>query len=97
MPWDQTSLHLARYNRAGELENSRVVAGGNDESVVQPVWSPKGKLYYLSDQDGYWNLYRGQGKKKVSWEESRAGETSVAVRYFHLRFRLSGQANLLLY
>lgn len=75
MPWDQTSLHLARYNRAGELENSRVVAGGNDESVVQPVWSPKGTLYYLSDKDGWWNLYRWTGEEeKVVRKKAELGK-----------------------
>jgi dipeptidyl aminopeptidase/acylaminoacyl peptidase len=34
------------------------VAGGADESVFQPEWGPEGALYWVSDRDGWWNLYR---------------------------------------
>jgi len=64
MPWDRTSLHLAEYDGSGRLKNSRVIAGGEGASVVQPVWSPKGTLYYLSDKDGWWNLYRWTGEEE---------------------------------
>ena len=64
MPWDRTSLHLAEYDGSGKLKYSRVIAGGDGESVVQPVWSPKGTLYYLSDKDGWWNLYRWTGEEE---------------------------------
>ena len=31
---------------------------GPDESVLQPLWSPDGDLYFVSDRNGWWNLYR---------------------------------------
>jgi dipeptidyl aminopeptidase/acylaminoacyl peptidase len=34
------------------------VAGGPDESIFQPEWSPDGTLYFVSDRTGWWNLYR---------------------------------------
>ena len=34
------------------------VAGGRDESVFQPVFSPDGTLYFVSDRNNWWNLYR---------------------------------------
>jgi dipeptidyl aminopeptidase/acylaminoacyl peptidase len=34
------------------------VAGGPDESICQPEWGPDGALYWVSDRDGWWNLYR---------------------------------------
>ncbi len=34
------------------------VAGGPDESIFQPEWGPDGALYWVSDRDGWWNLYR---------------------------------------
>jgi len=38
---------------------ARRVAGGPDESVFQPSWSPDGDLYFVSDRgSGWWNLYR---------------------------------------
>jgi dipeptidyl aminopeptidase/acylaminoacyl peptidase len=34
------------------------LAGGLDESIFQPQWSPDGMLYFVSDRTGWWNLYR---------------------------------------
>ena len=48
MPWDGTVLEL----------DGRVVAGGPDESISQPRWSPDGALHWISDRTGWWNLYR---------------------------------------
>ncbi len=36
------------------------VAGGVDESIFQPSWSPAGELYFVSDRSGWWNIYRQQ-------------------------------------
>lgn len=58
MPWDGTELWLADVNADGTLANPRVVAGGLNESIFQPQWSPAGTLYFVSDRTGWWNLYR---------------------------------------
>ena len=34
------------------------VAGGRDESIVEPSWTPDGRLHFVSDRTGWWNLYR---------------------------------------
>ncbi|WP_431879643.1 S9 family peptidase [Amycolatopsis sacchari] len=54
MPWDDTVLTV-RDLRSGE---DTVVAGGPGESVAEPRWTPDGRLYFLSDRTGWWNLYR---------------------------------------
>ncbi|MBC7932270.1 MAG: S9 family peptidase, partial [Rubrivivax sp.] len=36
----------------------RLVAGGADESIFQPEWSPSGALYFVSDRSNWWNIYR---------------------------------------
>ena len=36
------------------------MAGGLEESIFQPEWSPDGALYFVSDRTGWWNLYRLQ-------------------------------------
>ncbi|HEV2758058.1 MAG TPA: prolyl oligopeptidase family serine peptidase [Acidimicrobiales bacterium] len=46
MPWDGTLLEPGP------------VAGGPEESVSQPRWSPDGVLHWISDRTGWWNLYR---------------------------------------
>ncbi|MCS7060282.1 MAG: prolyl oligopeptidase family serine peptidase [Anaerolineae bacterium] len=58
MPWDGTELWLADVTAQGGLTNVRCVAGGRDESIFQPEWSPDGVLYFVSDRSGWWNVYR---------------------------------------
>ena len=58
MPWDDTSLMRANINNKGELETPVHIAGGNNEAVCQPVWSPDNTLYFVSDKSNWWNLYR---------------------------------------
>jgi dipeptidyl aminopeptidase/acylaminoacyl peptidase len=58
MPWDGTELWVAEFADNGSLVGERRVAGGVDESIFQPEWSPDGVLYFVSDRSGWWNLYR---------------------------------------
>jgi dipeptidyl aminopeptidase/acylaminoacyl peptidase len=58
MPWDGTELWIANVKADGLLEKSEKVAGGLEESIYQPEWSPDGVLYFSSDRTGWWNLYR---------------------------------------
>jgi dipeptidyl aminopeptidase/acylaminoacyl peptidase len=58
MPWDGTELWVATVKPDGSLGKSEKVAGGLEESIYQPEWSPDGILYFSSDRTGWWNLYR---------------------------------------
>jgi dipeptidyl aminopeptidase/acylaminoacyl peptidase len=62
MPWDGTELEV----------DGRRVAGGPEESVSQPRWSPEGVLHWISDRTGWWNLYR-QGQPLAPMEAEFAG------------------------
>ena len=62
MPWDGTELWTATLDARGTIGESNQVAGGRDESVFQPEWSPDGVLYFVSDRSGWWNLYRWDGE-----------------------------------
>ncbi len=61
MPWDGTELWVARMNTDGSLDESKFVAGGKEESIFQPQWSPDGMLCFVSDRSKWWNLYRVPG------------------------------------
>jgi dipeptidyl aminopeptidase/acylaminoacyl peptidase len=76
MPWDATELWVAELSGSGEVHDARRVAGGAagsgagepgvreagvGESVVEPVWSPDGRLHYVSDRSGWWNIYDEDG------------------------------------
>ncbi|MEX0990479.1 MAG: prolyl oligopeptidase family serine peptidase [Actinomycetota bacterium] len=58
MPWDGTELWVADLAPDGATRGERRVAGGAEESILQPVWSPTGALHVVSDRSGWWNLYR---------------------------------------
>ena len=69
MPWDSTELWVATWNENGTIANLKQVAGGHNESIFQPKWSPDHKLYYVSDRNGWWNLYYLQnGQTKPLFE-----------------------------
>jgi dipeptidyl aminopeptidase/acylaminoacyl peptidase len=58
MPWDGTELVACDVDVEGRPENVGLVAGGPDESIFQPEWSPDGTLHFVSDRTGWWNPYR---------------------------------------
>jgi dipeptidyl aminopeptidase/acylaminoacyl peptidase len=58
MPWDGTELWVAPL---ADPSSARRVAGGPEESVFQPAWDAEGRLHFVSDRDGWWNLYRAEG------------------------------------
>jgi dipeptidyl aminopeptidase/acylaminoacyl peptidase len=58
MPWDGTQLWVAPVQADGSLGTAQCIAGGESESIFQPEWSPDGRLYFVSDRTGWWNLYR---------------------------------------
>jgi WD40-like Beta Propeller Repeat len=63
MPWDGTELWVAQLNETGAAIKKEKIAGGVDESIFEPEWSPDGTLYFVSDRTGWWNLYRWQENK----------------------------------
>lgn len=73
MPWDGTQLWVASIKEDGSVSEPQLVAGGVEESIFQPEWSPDGVLYFVSDRTGWWNFYRWQpslGKGGVWMVES---------------------------
>jgi dipeptidyl aminopeptidase/acylaminoacyl peptidase len=62
MPWDGTLLYL----------DGEAIAGGPEESVIDPRWSPDGRLHYCSDRTGWWNLYC-DGEQLTSLADAEIG------------------------
>ena len=58
MPWDGCELWVAELDEHGSVGHAQRVAGGSNESLFQPSWSPDGVLYFISDRTNWWNLYR---------------------------------------
>lgn len=60
MPWDAAEIWVGDFSK-GNLSNLEKIAGGEQESIFQPQWSPEGILHFVSDKTGWWNLYRYNG------------------------------------
>jgi dipeptidyl aminopeptidase/acylaminoacyl peptidase len=63
MPWDGTELHRATLvlDAQGDpigLADAAVVAGGAEESIVQPGFLADGTLVACTDRTGWWNPWR---------------------------------------
>jgi dipeptidyl aminopeptidase/acylaminoacyl peptidase len=60
MPWDGTELLAGTVERddAGDpvgVTAVRLVAGGDDEAIVQPGFTTDGTLVFCTDRTGWWN------------------------------------------
>ena len=75
MPWDGTDLYVADIGSDGALGAERHVAGGREESIFEPQWSPEGVLHFVSDRTGWWNLYRQEagGVRSIAPREAEFG------------------------
>ncbi|MDY7103933.1 MAG: S9 family peptidase [Actinomycetota bacterium] len=82
MPWDGTRLWVGELGYEDEqlvVHDARVVAGGDQESVIQPEWSPDGRLHYVSDGSNWWNVHafetegRPHGDATVHGVEAEVG------------------------
>jgi dipeptidyl aminopeptidase/acylaminoacyl peptidase len=55
MPWDSTTIMVGTLGGT-MITSSQAIAGGPDESAVQPRWLGN-KLIFASDRANWWNLY----------------------------------------
>ena len=58
LPWDGTFLYVCDLTDEYGIRNPTLVAGAMDEAIFQPQWSPDGVLHFVSDRNGWWNIYR---------------------------------------
>jgi dipeptidyl aminopeptidase/acylaminoacyl peptidase len=65
MPWNGTELWVGEFKADGSLGRAERVAGGIRESIFQPEWSSDGLLYFVSDLNGWWNLYRLEREGRI--------------------------------
>ena len=90
MPWDGTELWVGKLTGDGSIGEAVRVAGGVNESIFQPEWSPDGTLYFVSDRSGWWNLYRWQEDQvePLCPMDSRVRPASVGFRLRPLWIRI---------
>lgn len=69
MPWDSSEVWVADVTPEGAVANAARVAGGPEESAQQPQFcGATGRLYFVSDASGWWNLYCREAKGQVRWQ-----------------------------
>jgi dipeptidyl aminopeptidase/acylaminoacyl peptidase len=88
MPWDSTYLWLAQLDAEGMVLKPELIAGGRAESICEPKWGEDGTLYFSSDRNNWWNLYRRRPDGKVEILHQKAAEFA----YPHWVFGLSTYA-----
>lgn len=95
MPWDGTELWVGELGGEGSITNRRRAAGGASESIFQPEWSPDGRLYFVSDRSGWWNLYRvgedGESVEPLCEREAEFGQPQWGFGMATYAFASSGK------
>ena len=69
MPWEATAIMVGRLSpdpAGGSVEQVHQVAGGPSEAAAQPGWAPDGRLIFLSERTGWWNLYAWNGEETTA-------------------------------
>lgn len=61
MPWDETELYSIDLDEDYQPAPAQLVSGGRQESIGQPRFGRDGRLFYISDRSGFWNLYDETG------------------------------------
>ncbi|HEY1162534.1 MAG TPA: prolyl oligopeptidase family serine peptidase [Candidatus Dormibacteraeota bacterium] len=93
MPWDGTELWVGELDADGNATSARRIAGGPTESIFQPEWSPDGELYFISDRNNWWNIYRVRGEfdEPVCRREAEFGVPQWAFGMTRYGFAESGE------
>lgn len=77
MIWDDTKMWMASVTDQGSLSGTETIIARDSLSVNEPRWSEDGKLYYISDPEGWWNFqtYQDGEATAVSEEEMEFGKS----------------------
>ncbi|HRW29629.1 MAG TPA: prolyl oligopeptidase family serine peptidase [Emcibacteraceae bacterium] len=78
MNWDDTKMWMASLTPQGSLSGTKTVVSRASLSVQEPRWTDDGRLYYISDPDGWENLqsYNDGESEPVTEEEAEFGSFS---------------------
>jgi dipeptidyl aminopeptidase/acylaminoacyl peptidase len=84
MPWDGTELFVAPLDARGRPGLAVKIAGGPEESVLEPRWAPDGSLAFVSDRGGYWQLHRWRPGHAVAALAARRADFAAPPWVFGL-------------
>ncbi len=92
MPWTGTELWIGDVKKDGSIGHMMRIASGVNESIFQPEYLPDGTLYFVSDRNGWWNLYRWHNRRVEPLHEMEA-EFGVPSWIFGMRTYAFESAN----
>ncbi|MCK5646775.1 MAG: S9 family peptidase [Anaerolineales bacterium] len=58
MPWNGTEIWVGKIGENFDLQAPTCISGGPSTSIFQPEWDPTGTLHFISDDSGWWDLYK---------------------------------------
>ncbi|MCH9617142.1 MAG: hypothetical protein SP1CHLAM9_04500 [Chlamydiia bacterium] len=61
MSWDASDVWKAALDDSCGFVNKKRISPQGDISSCEALFSPSGKLYYISDKTGFWNIYKEDG------------------------------------
>ena len=69
MPWDSTKLCEMDLSNLVNKQVNTIAGNDIEESICQPQYSPDGYLHFISDRNGWWNIYRFEKNNFINlWE-----------------------------
>jgi len=74
MPWDSAALYVAAVRPDGSLGRPERIAGGRGGAIFQPEWGGDGRLYFVSDESGWGQLYAWDGRRTRRVHGARRAE-----------------------
>jgi dipeptidyl aminopeptidase/acylaminoacyl peptidase len=96
-PWNHCETWTAEYLPGQGIASPVRLAGGAEESAIEPRWGPDGSLYFLSDRTGWWNLYRWKDgvTEPVAPVEADCAAAPWELGYASYAFLASGRIAML--
>jgi dipeptidyl aminopeptidase/acylaminoacyl peptidase len=61
MSWDSSDVFKVEISEDGKFINRKMVNKKQGFSSCDPIFSPSGNLYFVSDMTGFWNIYKEDG------------------------------------
>lgn len=82
MPWDNTELRIIALNSDGDAGTHFTLTGLSEGAVQQLQFDEQGRLWFLSDFEGWWQLYVLPSLHEKLTTESATLDISDAQRVF---------------
>lgn len=57
MPWTGAQLYVAEFTGEGVVNEVHIAGQSMECAVCQPRWSPNGKLWFVDEPEGIWQMY----------------------------------------